>query len=116
MIRGQMTPAQAVNYVVQKVKADPDLSKTTEIVGSIPTGWNPYAKVKVTTTAPTTTPTKTTSTPATHTTTSKPATTSPTTTQTTTTKAKSTTKRVVIAVAIVVILLAIAAVYAMTRS
>ncbi|MEB2836310.1 MAG: extracellular solute-binding protein [Desulfurococcales archaeon] len=116
VIRGQMTPAQAVNYVVQKVKADPDLSKTTEIVGSIPTGWNPYAKVKVTTTTSTSTPTKTTSTSAAHITTSKPATTSPTATQTTTAKAKSTTRRVVIAVSIVVILLAIAAVYAMTRS
>ena len=39
VIRGEMDPAEAVNYVVTKVKADPDLVENTEILGEIPSGW-----------------------------------------------------------------------------
>jgi inositol-phosphate transport system substrate-binding protein len=39
VIRGSMTPEEAVNYLVQKVQADPDLSSNTEIVGEIPKAW-----------------------------------------------------------------------------
>ncbi|MCD6323722.1 MAG: extracellular solute-binding protein, partial [Desulfurococcales archaeon] len=37
VIRGSMSPEEAVNYVVQKINANPDLSKSVEVVGSIPT-------------------------------------------------------------------------------
>lgn len=40
VIRGSMTPEEAVNYVIQKVQADPDLSANTEIIGEIPSGWS----------------------------------------------------------------------------
>ncbi len=40
VLRGEMDPKQAVEYLIQKVKADPDLSKTVEIVGSVPEGWS----------------------------------------------------------------------------
>ncbi|MEB3852067.1 MAG: extracellular solute-binding protein [Desulfurococcales archaeon] len=33
VIRGEMTPDQGVDYIVQKVKADPDLSANVEIIG-----------------------------------------------------------------------------------
>ncbi len=33
VIRGEMTPDQAVNYIVQKVNADPDLKANVEIIG-----------------------------------------------------------------------------------
>ncbi len=39
VIRGEMTPKEAVQYVIQKIKADPDLAKNVEIVGSIPSNW-----------------------------------------------------------------------------
>ncbi len=39
VLEGTMTPAQAVKYIEDKIKADPDLSKNVEIVGSIPTNW-----------------------------------------------------------------------------
>lgn len=39
VLKGQMTPEEATNYVVQKIQADPELAETIEIVGSIPTGW-----------------------------------------------------------------------------
>ena len=39
VLMGSMTPKEAVNYMIQKIKADPDLSKAVEIVGSIPTNW-----------------------------------------------------------------------------
>ncbi len=39
VLRGEMTPAQAVNYMIQKIKADPELSAAVEIVGKIPTNW-----------------------------------------------------------------------------
>ncbi len=39
VIRGAMTPDKAVNYVVEKVNADPDLAKNVEVVGEIPVGW-----------------------------------------------------------------------------
>ncbi len=39
VLRGEMTPEKAVEYVIQKVKADPDLSKNVEIVGKIPENW-----------------------------------------------------------------------------
>ncbi|RLF66266.1 MAG: ABC transporter substrate-binding protein [Thermoplasmata archaeon] len=40
VLRGAMTPEDAVNYVVQKVEADPDLKDNTEIIGEIPEGWH----------------------------------------------------------------------------
>jgi len=38
-LRGEMTPEQAVNYIIQKVKADPELSQNVEIKGEIPKDW-----------------------------------------------------------------------------
>ncbi len=40
VLRGEMTPKQAVNYIIQKIKADPELAKAVEIQGSIPSGWS----------------------------------------------------------------------------
>lgn len=40
VLRGQMSPEDAVNYLVQKINADPDLKDNTEIIGEIPTGWS----------------------------------------------------------------------------
>ncbi len=40
VIRGAMTPEEAVDYVVQKVQADPDLSANTKVIGEIPSGWS----------------------------------------------------------------------------
>lgn len=40
VLRGQMTPEEAVNYLVQKINADPDLKDSTEIIGEIPTAWS----------------------------------------------------------------------------
>ena len=39
VLRGEMTPKQAVEYIKQKISADPELAKNVEIVGEIPTGW-----------------------------------------------------------------------------
>ncbi|NPA98420.1 MAG: extracellular solute-binding protein [Crenarchaeota archaeon] len=39
VLRDKMTPAQAVNFIVEKIKADPDLEKSVEIVGEIPQNW-----------------------------------------------------------------------------
>jgi inositol-phosphate transport system substrate-binding protein len=39
VIRGASTPEEALQYVIQKVQADPDLSENTLIVNEIPTGW-----------------------------------------------------------------------------
>ena len=39
VIRGAMTPEEAVNYVLDKIQADPDLSKNVSIVGEMPSGW-----------------------------------------------------------------------------
>ena len=40
VLKGEMKPADAVNYVIQKVKADPDLKDNTEIIGEIPAHWS----------------------------------------------------------------------------
>ncbi|KSW10700.1 ABC transporter substrate-binding protein [Pyrodictium occultum] len=40
VLRGEMTPEEAVNYIISKIKADPELSKTVEIVGEIPRDWS----------------------------------------------------------------------------
>ncbi|HIC99499.1 MAG TPA: hypothetical protein EYP08_07730 [Pyrodictiaceae archaeon] len=39
VLRGEMTPEQAIDYIKSKVVADPDLKESVEFVGSIPTGW-----------------------------------------------------------------------------
>ena len=39
VLRGEMTPEQAVDYIIQKVKSDPELAKNVEISGEIPKGW-----------------------------------------------------------------------------
>lgn len=39
VLRGEMTPEEAVNYIISKVKADPELAKAVEIVGEIPKDW-----------------------------------------------------------------------------
>jgi inositol-phosphate transport system substrate-binding protein len=39
VLRGEMTPDKAVEYIISKVKADPELSKATEIKGEIPKNW-----------------------------------------------------------------------------
>ncbi len=40
VLRGEMTPEEAVNYIVSKINADVDLRDNTEIIGEIPTGWS----------------------------------------------------------------------------
>lgn len=40
VLRGDMTPEEAVNYIISKINADIDLKENTEIVGEIPTGWS----------------------------------------------------------------------------
>ena len=39
VLRGELTPEQAIDYIKSKVLADPDLKECVEFVGSIPTGW-----------------------------------------------------------------------------
>ncbi len=39
VLKGEMDPKQAIDYLVQKIKADPDLAKSVEIKGSVPEGW-----------------------------------------------------------------------------
>jgi len=39
VLRGDMTPEEGVNYIVQKVKADPELARNVEIVGEVPKDW-----------------------------------------------------------------------------
>ncbi len=39
VLRGELTPEKAIDYIKQKIKADPELEKSVEIVGSIPAGW-----------------------------------------------------------------------------
>lgn len=39
VIRGELDPAAGVEYVVSKVKADPDLAGNTVITGEVPAGW-----------------------------------------------------------------------------
>ena len=40
VLRGEMTPKQAIDYITQKIKADPELAKNVEIRGEVPTGWS----------------------------------------------------------------------------
>ncbi len=39
VLRGEMTPKDAVNFIIQKVKADSELAQNVEIVGKIPENW-----------------------------------------------------------------------------
>ncbi|WP_324736236.1 extracellular solute-binding protein [Thermococcus sp. SY098] len=39
VLRGEMTPEDAVNYIIQKVNADPELKENVEIQGEIPKNW-----------------------------------------------------------------------------
>ncbi|NJE60492.1 extracellular solute-binding protein [Thermococcus sp. 21S7] len=39
VLRGEMTPEEAVNYIIQKVQADPELAQNVEIQGEIPKDW-----------------------------------------------------------------------------
>ena len=39
VLRGTMTPEEAVDYLVSKINADPDLKDAVEVVGEVPTGW-----------------------------------------------------------------------------
>ena len=39
VLRGQMTPKEGVEYIIQKIKADPELTKNVEIVGKVPEDW-----------------------------------------------------------------------------
>ncbi|AEH25327.1 extracellular solute-binding protein [Pyrococcus yayanosii] len=39
VLRGEMTPKEAVDYIIQKVQADPELAQNVEIVGEIPENW-----------------------------------------------------------------------------
>ncbi len=39
VLRNEMTPKDAVDYIIQKVKADPELAKNVEITGEIPKNW-----------------------------------------------------------------------------
>ncbi len=106
VVRGEMTPEEAINYIESKIKADPALKNEVEIVGQIPSGWQFPAAA---TTTPSPTQTQTTTTPTTTT----PATTT-TPTETTTTEAGGISAGVVIA--IVVIIIVIAAALYMLRS
>ncbi|WP_457612180.1 extracellular solute-binding protein [Methanocaldococcus sp.] len=38
-LRGEMTPKDAVNYIIQKINADPELKENVEIQGEIPKNW-----------------------------------------------------------------------------
>ncbi|MCE4603906.1 MAG: extracellular solute-binding protein [Aeropyrum sp.] len=40
VLKGQMTPEEATNYVLQKIQADPEIAEMIEVVGSIPQGWS----------------------------------------------------------------------------
>ncbi|HID41895.1 MAG TPA: extracellular solute-binding protein, partial [Pyrodictium sp.] len=39
VLRGEMMPEEAVNYIISKIKADPELAKAVEIQGEIPKDW-----------------------------------------------------------------------------
>ncbi len=39
VLRGEMTPEKAVDYIIQKVKADPELAQNVEIKGEVPKDW-----------------------------------------------------------------------------
>ena len=39
VLRGQMTPEEAVQHIISRIQADPELSQAVEIVGEIPSGW-----------------------------------------------------------------------------
>nr|WP_228546739.1 extracellular solute-binding protein [Hyperthermus butylicus] len=39
VLMGEMEPKDAVNYIIQKIEADPELAKSVEIRGEIPEGW-----------------------------------------------------------------------------
>ena len=40
VLRNQMDPAAAVQYIIDTVNADPDLAAEVEVVGEIPSGWS----------------------------------------------------------------------------
>jgi inositol-phosphate transport system substrate-binding protein len=40
VLKGQMTPEEAVKYILDSIKADPELAAMIEIRGSIPEGWS----------------------------------------------------------------------------
>ncbi len=40
VLRGQMSPEDAVNYLVDKINSDPDLKDAVEVMGEIPSGWS----------------------------------------------------------------------------
>ncbi len=39
VLRGERTPEEAVQYVISKIKADPELAKVVEIKGEVPSSW-----------------------------------------------------------------------------
>ena len=39
VLRGEMTPKQAIDYIKSKVIADPDLKNSVEFIGNIPSNW-----------------------------------------------------------------------------
>ncbi len=39
VLRGQKTPEEAVQYIIDKVNADPDLSGSVEIINEVPSSW-----------------------------------------------------------------------------
>jgi len=40
VLRGTLSPKDAVDFLVSKINADPDLKEAVEIVGEIPSGWS----------------------------------------------------------------------------
>ncbi len=40
VLKGQMTPEEATEYVLQKIRADPELAAMIEVRGEIPQGWS----------------------------------------------------------------------------
>ncbi|ADG12699.1 extracellular solute-binding protein family 1 [Methanocaldococcus infernus ME] len=39
VLRGEMTPKEAIEFIIQKINANPDLKQNTEIIGKVPKNW-----------------------------------------------------------------------------
>ncbi|GAB6147982.1 extracellular solute-binding protein [Stetteria hydrogenophila] len=106
VVRGELTPEEAIDYIEAKIKADPVLKDEVVISGQVPSGWQfPAAEAAETTTTQTTTTGTTTTTTV--------ATTTPA--ETTTTEAGGVSAGTVIAILFVLIVIA-AVIYALRRS
>ncbi len=61
VLKGQMTPEEAINFLKSSIQADPDLRNNVVIVGEIPEGWSlvPQEQPEETATSPAETPAET---------------------------------------------------------